>query len=650
MKLRTGSSRHRSIFAASNKKAAPTKKEKESGTRRETPSRSLFGPHLLGPKRRRVGPWRVVPAEAAFLSSILVLSLTAVASAQNRDADIFGPAPAAPPAQPKPEEKPAPPAETQAPSDQPSDTSGAPPQEGPAEPVGGTPGAGEVGPNEPTEPPTAGKETPSEPPPQGEPPAAAAADNANERDSDILGTPGEEVKFTEEATPEDPLAIGGLLYLRAQSFPLEGQPPKDWSLSAPSLLDVYLDVRPNDRVRGYVLGRMVYDPTLPPSGNDSLVATGGPLAPGAASAGTQTLNSIFAQRDRDPQVVLDQLWLRFDLDHTLFVTAGKQHVRWGTGRFWNPTDYLHLQNRNPIDVFDSRTGTSMLKLHLPIEDLAWNFYGYAVTEDVDSTDTVSEVAGALRGEFVIGTAELGLGIFARKNNKPRFAADLSFGLWDFDIYGEVALRDASEIDRVRFDPNGQAEPLMRASWETDQEFAVRSIANIVDALYPIEVEQGLKPQVVGGFSYTQKYNDVDTFTLGTEYFYNSLGYDDVRDYPGLILPHTVPLRDPATFFYLGKHYGAVFATFPAPYSLDLHTFTVSCLGNLSDQSFISRLDYSLTLLTHLTFEAFFGVHFGRTQGEFRFGVDDLTFGDPPVLTVDQPPALFDLGVALRMAI
>lgn len=576
---------------------------------------------------------RKAAQNAAFLSSMMAAVLASAAlaprtaNAQSRDEDIFGPSPKPTPA--APESKPTEPETT--PTEQPADT--APPEAVQAE-----------------EPQTAEAETsepPSEPPPQGEPPAAAAAEEAGSRDSDILGTPDAEVQFADDAPPEDPLAIGGMLYLRAQSFPLEGQAAKDWRFSAPSLLDVYLDVRPNDRVRGYVLGRMLYDPTLPPSGSTSLIATGGPLAPGAASAGTQTLNSVFAQRDRDPVAALDQLWLRFDIDHTLFVTAGKQHVRWGTARFWTPTDFLHLNFRNPLDVFDARTGTSMLKLHLPIEDLAWNFYGYVVTEDLDATDTVSQVAGALRAEFVLGTTELGLGIFARRGSQPKYAADISTGIWDFDLYGEVALRDSGEIDRVRFDPNGVPDPVMRQSWENDQAFALRELQAAVDALYPIERTDGLRPQVVGGLSYTRKYNDNDTFTLGTEYFYNALGYDDPRDYPGLILPRTQPLREPATFFYLGKHYGAVFATFPAPYSWDLHTFTASCLGNLSDQSFISRLDYSLTLLTHLTFEAFFGVHFGRDEGEFRFGVEDAQIGG---LTLNQPPALFDLGIALRMRI
>ncbi len=592
---------------------------------------------------------------AAFLPSMKVAVLATAlctgmlhsteARAQSRDEDIFGPTPAPAPAPPPR----APDAGTER-KDEPVPPEAA--EETPGEP-GSAPRESDSDVRGPENVTPQGETAPTpDAPPQGEPPAAAAAQEATSRDSDILGTPDEAVQFADDATPEDPLAIGGLLYLRAQSFALQGQAPKDWSLSAPTLLDVYLDVRPNDRVRGYVRGRMQYDPTLPPSGNDSLIATGGPLAPGAASAGTQSLSSIFAQRTRDPQVFLDQLWLRFDIDHTLFVTAGKQHVRWGTARFWTPTDYLHLTNRNPLDVFDARTGTSMLKVHLPVESLAWNFYGYVVTEDLIATDTVSQVAGALRAEFVFGTTELALGLFGRRNEEPRFAADLSTGIWDLDLYGEVALRDASEIDRVRFNPDGEASPLMRESWETDRDFALRSLANQVDALYPIEREQGLRPQVVGGLSYTRKYDDDDTFTVGTEYFYNGLGYDDVRDYPGLILPHSRPLQQPATFFYLGKHYGAVFATFPAPFSLDLHTFTVSCLGNLSDQSYVSRLDYSLTLLTHLTFEAFFGVHFGRKQGEFRFGVDDLALGAPdePALVVNQPPALLDLGIALRLAI
>lgn len=479
--------------------------------------------------------------------------------------------------------------------------------------------------------------------PAAEPPAAAAAS----RDDALLGRPDAPTHFSEDAPPEDPLAIGGLLYLRAQSFALEGQKLREFSFSVPSLLDVYLDVRPNERVRGFVLGRMIYDPTLPPAAAPGTVTTG-PLAPGASTAGALTLSEVFRQRTREPQVLLDQFWLNFDVARTLFVTAGKQHVRWGTARFWMPTDFLHLRNRNPIDVFDARVGTNLLKVHLPIESLAWNFYGYVVAEDVEATQRLGRVAGALRGEFVVGTTEIGLGVFGRREESPRFAADISTGIGDFDFYGEVALRDAGEVDRVRFDPNAMAPaPAPLEPWEDPAAANLRQLQRTVSALYPTERLDGYRPQAVGGVTYTVKYNDQDTFTLGGEYFYNGLGYDSVTAYPGLFLPRLETLQQPASFFYLGKHYGALYASFPRPFSLETHTFTLSTLGNLSDQSFLSRLDYSYVLHTHLTFEAFVAIHYGRREGEFRFGVEDLTIGD---LVLSQPPSLADFGVALRLRI
>jgi hypothetical protein len=108
------------------------------------------------------------------------------------------------------------------------------------------------------------------------------------------------------------------------------------------------------------------------------------------------------------------------------------------------------------------------------------------------------------------------------------------------------------------------------------------------------------------------------------------------------------LREPATFFYLGRHYVAVSAAAPAPYSWDNTTFALSNLANLSDHSGITRLDYSLILLTHLRFEAFAAVHWGNNHGEFRFGSDALNLGASSIPS--RGPALFDLGVGLRVSI
>jgi hypothetical protein len=464
------------------------------------------------------------------------------------------------------------------------------------------------------------------------------------RDELNLGNSNAETRFSSEVAPSDPLKIGGQFYWRVLSSAKQGQYPQNWSISAPALLDVYMDARPNDRVRAYVLGRMSYDPTL--AANGSTTATTG-------SATTATAGNVSAQQSdclgsaycqtRGPNVFLDQMWLSADIGHTVFVTAGKQHVRWGTARFWTPTDYLHMQPRNPLLPFDARTGTTMLKLHVPWEEKGWNFYAYALPEGPDATHTAGDVSAAARAEVVLGTLEASLGVFANRNSKAKFAGDVSFGLWDLDFYGEAALRNAGDVDFVHYD--GKVTPPDASS-----------LAPIVDAYFPSHRGSGWKPQATGGVSYTRQYADKDTFTVGAEYFYNALGYTDPKVYPGLVFPRATALSNPATFFYLGRQYVGVYATAPAPYSWDNTTFTLSTLANLTDKSGITRLDYSLVVLTHLRFEAYGAVHWGQRNGEFRFGINgsDLPASDPNVRAIvdkiSVAPSIFDLGVGLRVAL
>jgi hypothetical protein len=457
---------------------------------------------------------------------------------------------------------------------------------------------------------------------QGDPGAAPE----RSRDDAIFGAEEAAPMFTEKSAPEDPLKIGGMLYLRAQASSRKDQNFGEMAFGTPSIVDLYLDVRPNDRVRGFVLGRLTYDPSSP-KGSSGYSSTQLSSPPGSSVA------------------ALDQAWLSLDVGHTLFVTAGKQHVRWGTGRFWTPGDYLHLRPRNPLDVFDARTGTSMLKLNLPLGGRAWNLYAYGVTESVDGTPTVNKVAGAARAEVVLGTAELGLGVFARKGTKPKFEGDLSVGIGDFDLHGEVAVLETSNVDRVSYAPDNPVPPPLPE--DAPPELQQARLAQVVDSLYPVSQQAGYHAQIVGGLDYSLKYNDKDTLTLGAEYFYNQLGYPDSSVYPGLVLPHTSALSNTALPFYLGRHYAAVYAALPSPFSLDLHSFTLTTLSNVSDRSFVSRLDYSLTVLTHLRFEAFAAVRYGRYTGEFRGGVHPIDLGGQ---TVSQLPAVFDLGVALRLSL
>src|SRR5262249_50695918 len=273
------------------------------------------------------------------------------------------------------------------------------------------------------------------------PAAAAAAEQGASPDLSVLGEGNEIKHLSDYQAPENPLQIGGQIYLRAQSSAFQGDHPlfgsPQWALSAPSLLDVYLDARPNPRVRAFVLGRMSFDPTRPLNGNTTPLGTS---CGQGAFVGTSATGFTTFSTGRGPNSLLDQMWIRFDVLETVFVTAGKQHVRWGTGRFWQPTDYLHSLKRNPLDVFDARGGTSMVKLHVPWESKGWNFYGVAVTEDpTDATASLTQVAGGGRAELVILGAEVGIDALFKRYQKPRVGIDLSTGIGDFDVYADVAI-------------------------------------------------------------------------------------------------------------------------------------------------------------------------------------------------------------------
>lgn len=421
---------------------------------------------------------------------------------------------------------------------------------------------------------------------------------------------------------EDPLRLGGQLYLRGASTWQDGIDPADWSVSSPNLLDLYLDVRPNDRVRAFALGRLLYDPTLEGEPEDPRAAELAELLGGAAPS--------------NPDAVLDQLWVNFDLGRSVFVTAGKQHVKWGVGRLWNPTDYLHRQARDPLDPFDARTGTAMVKLHAPWEARGWNAYGIVLLEDTAArpvaTGRLGRIGAGARAEVVLGTFELGLDGLVADGHKPRFGVDVSLGLWELDLHAEAALRTGSSVERWR---------------------------RVAGSPEPLELERlryaGLTPQIVVGGSWSRNYTDEDVFTVGAEYFYDDTGYDDARIYPYLLAVPVLHAGEPSPFssFYLGKHQAGLFVTLPAPGSWNDTTLTASVLGNLSDGSFVVRLDHSVLALTYLRVETYVAGHLGTRGGAYRFAldVDPSDFAGTPIPVSERivvPPAVLDLGVALRV--
>lgn len=463
----------------------------------------------------------------------------------------------------------------------------------------------------------------------GEPEGPAArqptptSEAGGDRDSEVLSGPAARSAFDSEEAVDDPLKIGGQFYLRASIAANDSASFGNTGFSAPTLVDGYFDARPTDRLRGFVVGRLSYDPTLAAQTDASAPA--------------------------NPRVLLDQAWLRFDISRTVFLTVGKQHVKWGTGQIWNPTDFLSPQRRNPLAFVDLRTGVSMVKLHVPWEARGWNFYGIAVVDDLgtdagavtdasggptrpggsDPVNRLSRIGGALRAEVVLGPAELGASAVAQRGRKPRFGLDVSSGLGPIDVYGEVGLKKGTDRPLYRV-PEGT----------TFQDIIERGIE--VEAYVPT----GLTPQATAGANYTFGYGENDLAVVGAEYFYNSTGYTSSLGYPYLISQNAFqPL-------YLGKHYGAAYLLLDRPGSLEYTSFSLFNITNFSDRSYISRLNMTHRALSYLIVEAYGAVHYGRKGGEFRLGfsVPDVVVNGQPIQGFTVPAPTFELGAGLRISL
>jgi hypothetical protein len=454
-------------------------------------------------------------------------------------------------------------------------------------------------------------------------------------------------KFESGEVPSDALEVGGTLNLFLQGFWQEGRPFEDGAFSAPALFDLYLDGRPNDRVRGYVGVRLQYDPTRPSGQSQTVPAT---------SAGSASVVGLTLAQPQNPAFFVDQLWLRFDIARKVFLTVGRQKVRWGVSRIWYPTDFLNSRPRDALNPFDVRLGVNMVKVHVPVESLGWNFYAYGLMDPVNVGSngiSVGQLGGALRGEFVFGPAELGVGGVWQQGRRPRYAVDVSSALGPFDVYAEAAFRDARDFVLFRY-PD-----------DIDETNLVRKLSQ-VEPYRP----QGLLVQVSGGLSWQFNYTDRNFAILTAEYFYNPGGYTDPVGYqvktfgPNFFGVTLDPIQNVG--LYGGKHNVAVSLAAPGIPGFDWITASLSNVVILNDPSALTRLDLIFRVLNFLNVQAFAAVLYGQPGGQLRFQVSSQVINDIANLSeAGQPgsgeqvrsslralryPPILQAGVLLRLAI
>jgi hypothetical protein len=452
----------------------------------------------------------------------------------------------------------------------------------------------------------------------------------------ILTGPPAADAFASGLVKEDALKIGGQFYLRALTVISQNQPVGKSNFSVPLLLDVYLDARPTDRLRAFVLGRLTYDPLL----SGTVLVTGVP----GATAGVQSVSN--------PAVYLDSAWISFDIAHVAFITAGRQHVKWGVGHYFNPEDFLANRPVDPLAVFDARLGVSMLRVQVPWEQAGLNFTAVAVfepTQNINSAGTtvggsgssvnvitgntttsnglLENVGVAGRIEYLFKGGAVGVSGLAQQHRFWRVGADVTAGVGDFDVYAETVLKGGLDLPP----PSTIVVPGDYSGYV----FGPVSQPSTIPIV-----------QAVGGFTYGINFEGNKSITLGAEYFFNTASFV-AKQYPNLIFQGAYQP------FYLAQNYLAVSASLVDTTAKT--TWVLTNIANLTDTSFISRVDFIVTVLSYLQVEAFAAVDYGHVGGEFRLGftipnvlINTGTADVPTTLSTNAP--ILQLGVGLRLAL
>ncbi|MBI4402930.1 MAG: hypothetical protein HY537_02140 [Deltaproteobacteria bacterium] len=337
-------------------------------------------------------------------------------------------------------------------------------------------------------------------------------------------------------TEDERLKIGGTFWTELDYYGLSTSENKQW-LFNPNNLWVYGDARLRNNVRAFVKGRLIYDPVI--SGNAVSPLTGLTI--------------------RQFESSLDEAKLMFNAGRLVYFTVGRQKIKWGSGKFWNPTDFLNTSRREMFRSEDYRSGLTLLKTHVPIGRA-----NLILIQDLEGASKPSLVGHAARAELALSSSEIALSAFSKTGRKAVIGLDVSFAVWDFDLYAESA--------------------------------------------YTKDVFK-----TVVGVSYDYKVSDSDTISFGLEYFYNGDGYTNTDLYLGAVAGGTyIP-------YYLSQHYGMFMIWLPSPGRLDDFTFTLFNLVNLTDHSAVSRLNVDIKLLQDIKCNLAFGVHYGNANGELRLG-------------------------------
>jgi hypothetical protein len=353
----------------------------------------------------------------------------------------------------------------------------------------------------------------------------SSIDAVESRQTATTSTP-EVASSTATTTFTDVVKVGGAMSF---SLGLDIDPSElawpDSRLAFPYALSskVYIDARPSDDLRFFIKAKA---------------------------------SSPFASADN---FAITEMFADITMSDVVYLRLGKQTINWGVGRFFSPANIINLSTIDPENPDEELVGPLAVKIQLPQDSN--NYYAYGIVNDLENNKAIDL---GIKGEWVLGDTELGLGGVYRFDRPWAVATTVSTKLWDFDLYAEGVLKGQDERNFLLRDdtaPNG-----LRTETRRDQLFWYATT----------------------GFSLAL--NDDDNYLnldLSGQYYFNSSGYLDPSIFTtqpdgitSLALAGQISSND---LFQRGMHNSAARADLSDIYSSDIgvSTFWVS---NLLEQS------------------------------------------------------------------
>lgn len=313
---------------------------------------------------------------------------------------------------------------------------------------------------------------------------------------------------------------------------------------------------------------------------------------------------------------MKELFIDFNLAHTIYFRTGKQVLQWGRCYLWNPTDLINIEKKTFIEKTGSREGTYGLKASVPF-GTAFNLYGFANTVRSDNAD---RIAGAGKAEALFGGTEIALSCWGKKGYHPVGGLDFSTRISRWTLLGEASVSKGSN----------QMKPLTGGTTLTssrDDDKVVTKASVDIGRFFDIG-DQANKLQIRGEFYYNGDGYDKNYFNDGNLYAYDAPvmiddGYGNTTTLPGGTVSAYIAGNGMYEENSYSKYYAAIFTTVSKFIQSDC-TLNINLISNLSQRSYllssgliyqnINDLRLGLTVITA----------FGRKNTEYTFSGNTAT--------------------------